>query len=258
MSTKILLVNYTYCHPEKIEFFEDDEPLYDIDVEEDHSFLIEGGYVVHNSAGGSAKQGRNRKFQAILPIKGKILNVEKAVMTKMLDNKEIKSLISAIGIDIKTGDISKLRYGKVIIMTDADVDGAHISSLLMTLFYKFMRPLIDGGHLYLAQPPLYKVRIGKEDSYILDDEEMAVLKKKKDLKNAIITRFKGLGEMNAEQLGESTMNPETRRLAKVIIVKDDETQTESLFSILMGSDVEPRRNYIEQNALLISEDQIDA
>lgn len=227
------------------------------DCSEKNPELSELLIVEGDSAGGSAKQGRNRKFQAVLPIKGKILNVEKAELAKMLDNEEIKALISGIGIDIKTGDISRLRYGKVIICCDADVDGAHISSLLLTLFYKFMRPLIDNGHIYIAQPPLYKVRIGKEDFYVLDDEELAVLKKKRDLKNAIITRFKGLGEMNAEQLGESTLNPESRRLAKVIIIKDDEAETDQIFSILMGKNIEARRTYIEEHALLISEDQID-
>ena len=254
---KILATNYSYCHPEKIDFFEDDEELWDVDVEEDHSFLLEGGFVVHNSAGGSAKQGRNRSFQAVLPIRGKILNVEKSVLTKILDNVEVQSLIAAIGINIETGDISKLRYNKIIICCDADVDGSHISSLLLTLFYRYMKNLLLEGHVYIAQPPLYKIKYGKEDYYVMDDEELAKWKKSaKNPDKAIITRFKGLGEMNPEQLGETTMNPETRRLAKVVVT--DDAETDRIYAVLMGHDIDARREYIVQNALTISEDQIDA
>ncbi|MDO8640901.1 MAG: toprim domain-containing protein [Nitrosarchaeum sp.] len=257
MSVKVLATNYSYCHPEKIEFFEDDEELHDIDVEDDHSFLLEGGFVVHNSAGGSSKQGRNRKFQAVLPLKGKVLNVEKSELTKILDNNEIKSLIAAIGYDITTGDTSKLRYGKIIISCDADVDGAHITSLLLTLFYRHMKTLLTNGHIYIAQPPLYKVRYGKDDTYIIDDEALAEWKQKvKNPEKAIITRFKGLGEMNPEQLAETTMNPDTRRLARVVV--SDEQATDQIFTILMGNDVDSRREYIVQNALTIGEDSIDA
>lgn len=210
-----------------------------------------------DSAGGSSKQGRNRKFQAVLPIKGKILNVEKSELTKILENQEIKSLISAIGIDITTGDISKLRYNKVIICCDADVDGAHITSLLLTLFYRFMKPLLTEGHVYIAQPPLYKVKHGKDDHYIMDDEALA--KWKTTVKNpdkALITRFKGLGEMNPEQLSETTLNPKTRKLAKVVV--SDDIETDRIYSILMGHDVDARREYIVQNSLLITDDEIDA
>ena len=254
---RITATNYTYCHPEKIEFFEDDEELYDIDVEEDHSFILEGGFVVHNSAGGSSKQGRNRNFQAVLPIKGKILNVEKCELARILDSTEVKALIAAIGINIQTGDISNLRYNKIIISCDADVDGAHISSLLLTLFYRFMKPLLMNGHVYIAQPPLYKVKVGKTDFYLNDDEALTEWKKtSKSPERAIITRFKGLGEMNPEQLGETTMNPVTRRLARVVVSDDEKTDT--IFTILMGHDIESRRNYIIENALTITEDEIDA
>lgn len=215
-------------------------------------FIVEG-----DSAGGSSKQGRNRNFQAVLPIKGKILNVEKSELAKILDSDEVKALIAAIGINIQTGDISNLRYSKIIISCDADVDGAHISSLLLTLFYRFMKSLLLNGNIYIAQPPLYKVKLGKEDFYINDDETLIEWKNKtKNHEKAIITRFKGLGEMNPDQLGETTMNPKTRRLARVVITNDGET--DRIFTILMGNDIESRRDYIVENALSITEQEIDA
>lgn len=215
-------------------------------------FIVEG-----DSAGGSSKQGRNRNFQAVLPIKGKILNVEKCELSKILDSDEVKALIAAIGINIQTGDISNLRYNKIIISCDADVDGAHISSLLLTLFYRFMKPLLLNGHIFIAQPPLYKVKLGKDDFYLNDDEALIEWKNKtKNHEKAIITRFKGLGEMNPEQLGETTMNPKTRRLARVVITNDGET--DKIFTILMGNDIDSRRDYIVENALCITEQEIDA
>lgn len=215
-------------------------------------FIVEG-----DSAGGSSKQGRNRHFQAVLPVKGKVKNVEKHVLSEMLENNEIQALISAIGFDIQTKDISKLRYSKIIICCDADVDGAHITSLLLTLFYRFMKELLLNGNIYVAQPPLYRAKYGKEDYYIMDDEALAEWKKSvKNPDKAVITRFKGLGEMNPEQLSATTMNPATRKLARVVLSDDEET--DRIYSILMGKDVNARREYIVQNALLIDDDEIDA
>ena len=208
-------------------------------------FIVEG-----DSAGGSAKTARNRRYQAILPIRGKILNVEKATMDKVLANAEIKTMINAFGCGFSEGlgndfDITKLRYGKIIIMADADVDGAHISTLLMTFFYRFMPELIQEGHVYLAMPPLYKTIPARgESEYLYDDDALA--KYRKNHKNFKLQRYKGLGEMDAEQLWETTMNPETRLLKQIGI--DDAQAADRLTSLLMGTEVEPRRNYIQQNA----------
>jgi len=204
-------------------------------------YIVEG-----ESAGGSAKQGRNRAFQAILPLRGKILNVEKARPDKLLDNEEIKNLMIAIGGGIgKDFDVSKIRYHSIVIMTDADVDGAHIGTLLLTLFYRQMRPLIENGHVFLAMPPLYRVSKGKKEIYAYNEAEMA--KALEELgANASVSRYKGLGEMNPQQLWETTMDPETRTMKKVEI--EDGLYADQLFSILMGDDVEPRREFIIEHA----------
>ena len=208
-------------------------------------YLVEG-----DSAGGSAKQGRDRKFQAILPLRGKILNVEKARLDRMLSSDEIKNMITAFGCGIgEDFDITKARYGKIIIMTDADVDGAHIATLLLTFFYRYMKPLITEGHVYIAKPPLYLVKKGqKAHRYAYTDEELRVCMDEigSDKKNVTVQRYKGLGEMNPEQLWETTMDPQYRTLLQVTL--SDAAEADAIFSILMGDKVEPRRQFIEENA----------
>lgn len=206
-------------------------------------FLVEG-----DSAGGSAKQGRNREFQAILPLRGKILNVEQARMDKILANNEIKALIIAIGIGIgEVMDISKLRYDRIVIMTDADVDGAHIRTLLLTMFYRYLRPIIEGGHLYVAQPPLYKLSAGKRSEYVyVDEKKNEALKTFPEPAKVNIQRYKGLGEMNPEQLWETTMNPERRMMYKINI--SDAEEADRVFDTLMGSEVLPRKKFIQSHA----------
>ncbi|MGI6263635.1 MAG: DNA topoisomerase (ATP-hydrolyzing) subunit B [Succiniclasticum sp.] len=208
-------------------------------------YLVEG-----DSAGGSAKQGRDRKFQAILPLRGKILNVEKARLDRMLSSEEIKNMITAFGCGIgEEFNIEKCRYGKIIIMTDADVDGAHIATLLLTFFYRYMKPLITEGHVYIAKPPLYLIKKGqKAHRYAYTDEELKEILDEigRDQKNITVQRYKGLGEMNPSQLWETTMDPEYRTLLKVNL--SDAAEADSIFSILMGDKVEPRRQFIEENA----------
>ena len=211
-------------------------------------FLVEG-----DSAGGSAKMGRNPKYQAILPLRGKILNVEKARLDRMLASDTIKSMITAFGAGIDTEfDESKLRYHKIICMTDADVDGSHIRILLLTFFYRHMRPLVDEGYVYIAQPPLYRVKRGKQQWYVYSDEELdAKLKEIGAEPKPEIQRYKGLGEMNPEQLWETTMDPEQRLMLKVTV--EDAVEADRLFTLLMGDKVEPRREFIEQNAKLVTD-----
>lgn len=217
------------------------------DIEHNEIFLVEG-----DSAGGSAKGGRDNKFQAILPLRGKILNVEKAHLERVLNSEEIKAMITAFGTGIgKNFDISKLRYGKIVIMTDADVDGAHIRTLLLTFLYRFMKPLVERGHVYIAQPPLYGIIKGvKVMEYCYTDKELEeALEKYGERSNIKVQRYKGLGEMNAEQLWETTMNPEHRVLIQVQIDGEDENELDNTFDVLMGDNVEPRREFIEQNAV---------
>jgi len=216
-------------------------------------YLVEG-----DSAGGTAKQGRDRVFQAIMPLRGKILNVEKAMTHKIFDNEEIKNIYTALGVrigteeDSKALDMSNLRYHKVVIMCDADVDGSHIQTLIMTFFFRHMKELVENGYLYIATPPLYLVKKGKQQRYAWSDEErdnfQAEMKGKAEGTGGVsIQRYKGLGEMNAEQLWETTMNPEHRTLRRVTI--ENAIEADRIFSMLMGDEVPPRREFIEQNAV---------
>lgn len=210
-------------------------------------YIVEG-----DSAGGTAKQGRDRRFQAILPLRGKILNVEKARLSRVLENEEIKAMITAFGCGISDNfDQSKLRYNRIICMTDADVDGSHIRILLLTFFFRFMRPLIENGFVYIAQPPLYKITKGKQEYYAFTDEERDRKLEEIGRKGTEVSRYKGLGEMNAEQLWTTTMNPETRTMLQVTM--DDAYEADQLFTILMGEQPELRREFIVQNAKLVEE-----
>ena len=205
-------------------------------------YLVEG-----DSAGGTAKQGRDRRYQAILPLRGKILNVEKARLDKILANAEIRSMITAFGTGIgQDFDITKSRYNKIIIMTDADVDGAHIRTLLLTFFYRYMKPLIEEGHVFIAQPPLYQIKKGQKQWYAYSDQELSDRLDEIGRENITIQRYKGLGEMNAEQLWDTTMNPEHRTILQVSM--EDSIAADKIFSVLMGDKVEPRRKFIEDNA----------
>ncbi len=207
-------------------------------------FIVEG-----ESAGGSAKQARDRLFQAILPLKGKILNVEKTNLNKVIDNSEIQSIIGSLGVGMgEKLNLNGLRYHKVVIMTDADVDGSHIRTLILTLFYRYFRELIDAGYVYIAQPPLYKTSRGKQVNYFYSDAELEEYSEKHD-GHLEIQRFKGLGEMSADELWITTMDPEKRNLLKVII--EDAERAAEILSICMGEKVEPRRDFIEKNAFRV-------
>ena len=210
-------------------------------------YLVEG-----DSAGGTAKSGRDRRFQAILPLRGKILNVEKARLSRALENEEIKSMITAFGCGMGADcDVSKLRYDRIICMTDADVDGSHIRILLITFFFRFMRPLIEQGHVYIAQPPLYRITKNKQEYYAFSDEERDAKLAELGTKGVEVSRYKGLGEMNADQLWETTMNPATRVMLRVTM--EDAMEADQIVSLLMGDDPELRREFIVENAKLVED-----
>jgi len=222
--------------------------VYDIEVPNTHNFALASGVFVHNSA----KQGRNREFQAILPLKGKILNVEKARLNKIVENNEIITMITALGTGIaEEFNINKARYHKIIIMTDADVDGNHITCLLLTFFYRYMKPLIEEGYVYIAMPPLYKIQKGKEKIYVYNEKEKEAALAKLGKEGVHLQRYKGLGEMNPHQLWDTTMDPSTRILKRVDI--EDAVKADEMFTILMGSEVEPRRKFIEEHAKEVRE-----
>ncbi|HJX49933.1 MAG TPA: toprim domain-containing protein, partial [Candidatus Nanoarchaeia archaeon] len=214
--------------------------VYDVEIPKTHNFALASGIFVHNSA----KQSRNKEIQAILPLRGKILNVEKSNPAKAFASEEIANLITAIGTGVgEQFDLSRLRYSKIILMADADVDGEHITTLLLTFFYRFMPKIIENGNLYVAMPPLYRVR-KKSDHYVHSEEELKRLTEK--LGTASVTRFKGLGEMSVQQLWDTTMNPKTRKIKKIYI--EDALEADQTFSMLMGDNVQARKEFIEENA----------
>ena len=223
----------------------------DKDPKNTEIYIVEG-----DSAGGTAKQGRDRRFQAILPLRGKILNVQRARLNRVLENAEIKAMITAFGCGIGDDfDESKLRYDKIICMTDADVDGSHIRILLLTFFFNFMRPLIEKGHVYSAMPPLYKISKGKRIEYAYSDDELASKLDSMGRKGCEVQRYKGLGEMSKDQLWETTMSPEHRTLIQITM--DDAFEADEIFSTLMGDQPELRRQFIEDNAKLIETKDLD-
>jgi DNA gyrase subunit B len=231
------------CKVVAVRHLDERSDVYDVTVERYHNFALADGIFVHNSA----KQGRDRHFQAILPLRGKILNTERARLNKILNNKEVQAIISALGTGISDQfDLENLRYNRVVLLMDADVDGAHIATLLLTFFFRYMQPLIESGHLFLAQPPLYRVAAGKDVRYVYSEKEKDALLKELKGKNVTLQRYKGLGEMNPEQLWSTTMDPEGRTLLQVTI--DDAAAADRTFDMLMGSSVPPRRRFIQTHA----------
>ncbi len=227
----------------KIELLDNKMDVYDIEVPNTHNFALASGVFVHNSA----KMARNKEIQAILPLRGKILNVEKANPSKALSNEEITNMITVIGTGIgEQFDISKIRYGKIVMMTDADVDGEHIKTLLLTFFFRFMPQLIENGNVYAAMPPLYRIRKGQKDVYVYTNEELKKTTAELGVNEGGVTRFKGLGEMNSNQLWETTMNPKTRKIKKIYI--EDAIEADRVFTMLMGDDVQSRKEFIQENA----------
>jgi DNA gyrase subunit B len=241
-----LMQRKTYNHKIKsVEYLDEKIDVYDLEVPKTHNFALASGIFVHNSA----KQGRDRHTQAVLPLRGKILNTHKYRVDRVLNNKEFNDITTALGVGIGDSlDIKRLRYHKVIIMSDADVDGLHITTLVLTLLFRFFRPLIEEGYVYVAQPPLFKVEIGKQRYYFINDKEKEkfIKKAKSSGKKPVVNRFKGLGEMDPEQLWETTMSPENRVLKRVQI--EDAQEAEHTFEMLMGTEVPPRRRFIQKHA----------
>ena len=239
---KMLEVVNNWNHKiQKIEKLNQKIDVYDLEVPNTHNFALASGIFVHNSA----KMARDKENQAILPLKGKILNVEKTSPIKALSSEEITNLITAIGTGVGDQfDISNLRYHKTIIMTDADVDGEHIKTLLLTFFFRFMPQMIENGNIYVALPPLFRIRKGQKDEYVYSEEELKKEIERTDSTN--VTRFKGLGEMSSQQLWDTTMNPKTRKLKKIFI--EDAIEADKVFSMLMGDDVPARKAFIQENA----------
>ncbi len=236
------IMNYNH-KIKKIIWLKEKIDVYDIEVPKTHNFALTSGIFVHNSA----KMARNKELQAILPLKGKILNVEKANPSRALSSEEITNMITVIGTGIgEQFDVSKTRYNKIVIMTDADVDGDHIKTLLLTFFFRFMPQLIENGHIYAAMPPLYRIRKGQKDSYVYTDEELKIKTKEMGVSEGGVTRFKGLGEMSSNQLWDTTMNPKTRKIKKIYI--EDAIEADRVFSMLMGDNVQARKEFIQENA----------
>ena len=246
----VWMCNYPKAPEHKIDEISDN--INQIYEEALSQFKAENIIVMGDSAGGTAKQGRDRAFQAILPLRGKILNVEKAMHHKVFENEEIRNIFTALGVTIGTAEdskalnLEKLRYHKVVIMCDADVDGSHISTLILTFFYRYMKELIENGHVYIATPPLYLVKKGNRKEYAWNENQRDVIAERFG-GGAAIQRYKGLGEMNAEQLWDTTMNPDNRTLRQVSI--DSLAESDRIFSMLMGDEVPPRREFIEKNAV---------